>query len=486
MERQFDVAIIGAGICGASLAYELSKYDLKICVLEKEIDVAMGTTKANSAIVHAGYDPKPGTKMARLNVRGSNLIREISKKLSVPYAEIGSLVLAFNEEEMQTVQKLYDRGVANGVEKLKVLNAEEVKEIEPNLQDNVVGALYAGTGAVVSPWELDIAMLETAVKNGCSVLRDSCVTSLKDNGDSWEIGINGEEDVLRATYVVNCAGIHADDVMELAGEKEFTIYPSKGEYFLLDKNQGDLVKHVCFQCPSRLGKGVLVSPTVGGNLIVGPDAQEDSIKDQVGTSADRLDFVVEAAGKTTGKISYRVNVRKFAGLRANSDREDFIIEAADSAKRFVNVAGIKSPGLSSAPAIAEDAVEILKELGLSLNEKENYVDSREKIVFHKLSPEDKAKLVASDPAYGRVICRCATITEGEILAAIHSPIPPKTLDGVKRRCGTGMGRCQGGFCGPKIHRILSRELGIPEEEICQEKTGSYILSSKIGEGEAAK
>ena len=473
----YDVAIIGAGISGASAAYFLSQRKLNICVIEKENDVSMGTTKANSAIVHAGYDPEPGTLMARFNVRGAEMTKELAGKLSVPYQQIGSLVLAFDDADLALINKLYKRGTQNGVPDLQLLTAAETHAKEPNLNPEVKGSLYAPTAGIVAPWELCIAMCEVAAKNGCDFLFDSEVTAIEDRQDHFVI--TTAQDTIEARYIINAAGIHSDKVCAMAGECDFTIYPSKGQYYLLDKNQGGLVNHVIFQCPTKLGKGVLVSPTTAGNLIVGPDAELGNQRDDLSTTRKGLDYVAEAASKTTTKINYRENVRNFSGLRAVSDKEDFIIGPASFSPRFINIAGIKSPGLTSAPAVGEYMGELLAENGLESEAKESYADSRKHIVFNELTADEKNKLIKENPAFGNVICRCNIVTEGEIIQALRSPLPPRTLDGVKRRAGTGMGRCQGGFCSPRIHEIISRELGIPFEEVEQDKKGSRIVISDL-------
>ncbi|HAN21420.1 MAG: FAD/NAD(P)-binding oxidoreductase [Clostridiales bacterium GWF2_36_10] len=469
----YDVAIIGAGICGASVSFLLSQKKLKICVIEKETDVSMGTTKANSAIIHAGYDPEPDTLMARLNVRGTALIKELAPRLSVPYKQIGSLVLAFNEQDLKTINKLYERGKINGVPDMQILKAEETFAKEPNIDKHIKGSLWAPSAAVVSPWELCTAMCEVAAENGCEFFLENEVTAIENINDYFKITTSRQK--IQANYIINAAGIHSDIICKMAGECDFSILPSKGQYYLLDKNQGELIHHILFQCPTKAGKGILVSPTTSGNLIVGPNAEIDNKSDDLATTREGLDFVANTAKHTTDKINYRDNVRNFSGLRAISTRDDFIIEPASFSPRFINVAGIKSPGLSAAPAIAEYVLELLEKSGLELEQKENYSDSRKRIVFNELSDEEKKKCIKENPAYGNIVCRCNTITEGEILQALHSPLPPRTLDGVKRRAGTGMGRCQGGFCSPRVHEIISRELGIPFEQVEQDKKGSYIV-----------
>lgn len=478
-----DVTVIGCGVIGAATAAMLAKYDLSVMVLEAQNDVATGTTKANSAIIHAGYDPEPETQMARLNVEGNRLCKEWAKQLDVPCKEIGSLVLAFDEADLAMINELYRRGVANGVPELKLLAAEELRAMEPNLSHEVKGALLAPSAAVISPWDFCLALAETAVKNGAQLKRSAPVTAIEKIEGGYRL--HTPQGAVESRMVVNAAGVFADKVHDMIAPHAFTTHPSRGEYYLMDKSQGALVDHVVFQCPNKDGKGVLVSPTVHGNLIVGPNAEPVAEGDDVAVTADGLAFVRRQAAKSVPEINYRDSIRNFAGVRAVTDQPDFVIAEAEGAPGFIDLGGIKSPGLSSAPAIALQAVELLGKAGLTLKEKENYVFERREIRFKELSSDEKAKLVEKSPAYGRVICRCETITEGEIIAALHSPIPPISVDGVKRRCNAGMGRCQGGFCGPRVQEIIARELGIPQTEVLQDKAGSRILLCKT-KGEDAQ
>lgn len=469
----YDVAIIGSGITGSACAYFLSKYRLKIAVIEKNNDVCCGTTKANSAIIHAGYDPHPETLMAKLNVKGSAMAKEICAKLDVPYNQIGSLVVAFSEEEAKTVEELFERGNANGVPDLKILNREELKEAEPMISDEALCALYAPSAAIVNPWEYGLAMAETAVRNGAEILLESEVTSIKKENGVFKITAGEKE--IESKYVINAAGVNCDDVHNMIAPPKFKVIPSAGEYYLLDKSEGKRARHVIFQCPNKDGKGVLVSPTVHGNLIVGPNADARD-KDDTSTKTRCLDFVREKAVKSVPSINFRENIRNFTGVRAATEIDDFIIEFA--CEGFLDLAGIKSPGLSAAPAIAELAVKMLGESGLALEEKESFTDERTHLRFKHLSDEEKNNAVKKNSAYGRVICRCETITEGEIIDALNSPIPPVSLDGIKRRAGTGMGRCQGGFCGPKVLEIMAKYKNEPFEAVLQDNTGSVILTGK--------
>ena len=474
----YDVLIIGGGVCGAAVAMYLSKYDIKCALLEKENDIAMGTTKANSGIVHAGYDPEPDTLMARLNVRGSELTEELCKKLSVPYKKTGSLVVAFDSKDEAHIRKLYDRGLENGVRGMELLDKESLFELEPNLSEKAVGALYAPSAAVVNPWRFCIAMCETAAENGVEFYLDSEVTSIEKINGCFAVTAGGR--TFDTKYIINAAGIYADDVASLVGARDFEIKASKGQYFLLDKTQSGLVNTVVFQCPTEKGKGVLVSPTADGNIIVGPNAESGNERDDVSTTREGLDFVAAEAAKTTSKINYRENIRSFSGLRANSDKSDFIIGESDLCRHFINVAGIKSPGLSSAAAIGEYVAELIADCGLIMTEKEQWNYPAPKVRFNELSNVEKERLCKENPNYGNVVCRCNLITEGEILDALDSKIKPRTLDGIKRRAGSGMGRCQGGFCGPRVHEIIANYYNVPMEEVLLDKNGSYIVCGKVG------
>ena len=468
----YDAVIIGCGITGAAAAFELSKYQLKVAVLEAENDVAQGATKANSAILHAGYDPKPGTLMAKLNVRGVELARELCAKLDVPYRQNGAMVLGFSEEDKDTLQELYEQGQINGVKELKILTGDEARAMEPNLAPEVVAALHVPTSAVCLPWEYCLALAETAVINGVELYLEHRVTGLTKTGDGWKVSTNqGEFDT---RYVINAAGIFACDVQKMAAPADWEMKTARGEYFLMDKGEGARVDHTIFQCPSKVGKGVLVSPTVHGNLIVGPDSCPVTGND-VSNTASGMAFVRATATRSVPSVDFRQSIRNFAGVRAHGSTGDFIIGPVEGAPGFFNAAGICSPGLSAAPAIAEYLVGLMGEAGLPLEKKADFKCERHCVRFRLLPDSKKAAVVAENPSYGRVICRCETITEGEILAAIHSPIPPRSVDGVKRRAGSGLGRCQGGFCGPRVVELLCRELGYDPSEILQDRAGSYML-----------
>lgn len=474
----YDVIIVGCGITGAAAAFTLSRYKLSVLVLEKENDIAMGASRANSAIIHAGYDPEPGTLMARLNVRGCEMAAELCAQLDVPYKNCGSLVLAFDDNDVKSIRALYERGVQNGVKRLELIDSRRLRELEPCVSDKAVAALYAPTSGIVNPWEYALAMAEVAALNGVEFLLSHPVTSITGQLGGFTVTSCGEQ--FNARYVVNAAGVDSAAVHEMVAEKAFTIKPSRGDYFLLDKSEGSRAKHTLFQCPGPAGKGVLVSPTVHGNLLAGPNAVSCLDAHRVNTTAEGLAFVKTHALKSVPGINFRDTIRSFAGMRANSDRNDFII--GFPVPGFLDLAGIKSPGLTCAPATGEYAAGLLEQHGLELVKKDSPVTARRKIRFKELSIPEKQRLISENPLYGRVICRCETITEGEIVEACHSPIPPVSVDGIKRRAGTGMGRCQGGFCGPRVLEILCRERGISPLEALKDGEGSVILFNETKAG----
>lgn len=463
----YDVIIIGGGVSGAASARELSRYKIKACVLEKEEDVCCGTSKANSAIVHAGYDAVPGSLMAKLNVKGNEMMEQLSKDLDFPFRRIGSLVICLNETDMPKLQELYEKGLKNGVRDLKIISGEEAKAMEPNLDDQVCAALYAPTAGIVCPFELNIALAENACENGVEFRLGTEVENIVKIDGGYELLTN--QGNFQTRYVVNAAGVYADRFHNMVSRKKIHITPRKGEYCLIDKTAGQHVSRTIFSLPTKYGKGVLVTPTVHGNLLLGPTANDIENKEGTNTTREGLDEVITKAGQSVKDLPMRQVITSFAGLRAHEDGSEFIIGEVEDAKGFIDCAGIESPGLTSCPAIGEMVADILKEK-MRLEKKEHFIETRQGILDpNTLSTEEHAELIRKEPAYGNVICRCEMITEGEILDAIHRPLGAKSLDGVKRRTRAGMGRCQSGFCSPRTMEILARELGKDMYEIT--KTG---------------
>lgn len=469
----YDVAIVGAGVVGGLIARELSRFNIKVALLEKFNDVAMGTTKANSAIVHGGFDAQNGTLKAKLNVEGTAMMPEVCEKLSVPFKKNGSVVVAFSEKEMEHIKVLYDRGIKNGVPELSIIDQAELRRREPNISDEAVGALLSESAGIVCPYELTIAAVENAVTNGVELIRNCEVKSIADNADGYVLNTTAGE--INAKYIINAAGNFSDELAKMVGDDSIELVPRKGEYYVLDKSVGNLATHTIFQCPNEMGKGILVTPTVDGNLLIGPTALNIEDKDDTTTTPEGLRDALQKALKSVPIVSIRNAITSFAGVRAHPVNDDFIIGWCPTSESFINVAGVESPGLSSAPAIAIFVREILEEK-LALTEKENYTDTRETPVrFRHLSDEERAELISKNPAYGRIVCRCETITEGEIIDAIRAPGGARDVDGVKRRTRAGMGRCQGGFCGSKVVEILARELDVPMSEITKFGGDSKII-----------
>lgn len=469
----YDVIIIGGGVAGAASARELSRYKVNACVLEKEDDVCCGTSKANSAIVHAGYDAANGSLMAKLNVRGNEMMEQLSKDLDFPFKRNGSLVICRAEEDMPNLQALYERGVKNGVKDLKIISKEELKEMEPNIADDAVAALYAPTGGIVCPFNLNIALAENANVNGVEFKFNTEVTDIKKVDNHFEIQTN--KGVYETKYVVNAAGVYADKFHNMVSEKKIHITPRRGDYCLLDKTAGGHVSKTIFALPGKFGKGILVTPTVHGNLLLGPTAIDIEDKEGMNTTAAGLNEVITKAGENVKNIPMRQVITSFAGLRAHEDNHEFIIEELEECKGFVDCAGIESPGLTSAPAIGEMVANILKD-SMGLEEKEDFIATRKGVLNPEdLSLEERKQLIKEKPAYGNIICRCEMITEGEIIDAIKRPLGARTLDAVKRRTRAGMGRCQSGFCSPRTMEILARELGVDMSEITKTGGNSKII-----------
>ena len=478
--RNYDVAIIGAGITGCAIARQLSRNRLSIALIDGAADVAMGASRANSAIVHAGYDCPSGSLEAKLNVEGNALYTEWCRDLDVPLKRVGTLVVAFNEEEEATLEELYARGLKNGVPEMRLISGDEARQMEPMLADGVTKALLAGTGGITCPYELTIACAENARRNGAEWLLGKPVTGIERTADGFEIDLQGER--IAAKRVVNAAGVFADEVARMIGDDSFTIHPRKGEYVLLDRSE-KRPEMVIFPTPTKMGKGILVSPTVDGNAFAGPTAVDQEDKTDTSVTQEGIDKLTTLARKTTPALNLRAVITSFAGIRAQPSTGDFIIRPSEADPRFIHAAGICSPGLTSAPAIARLVEELIGASGLALEPKADYEPKRAHMrCFRHMTDEERAAAIAENRLYGRIICRCETITEAEIVEAVRRGA--RTVDGVKRRTRAGMGRCQGGFCSPRVMEIISREAGIPMEELTKFGGNSRMVAGKTRGGEA--
>ncbi len=488
--NRYDVVIIGAGVCGCAIARQLSRYKLDVCVLDRNSDIGEGTSKANSGIVHAGFDAKPGTLKAKLNVRGSVMMPELAEKLGIPFMRNGSMVVALSDEDIPHMHELYERGLENGVEGLRILSRQEALSMEPNLSDDTKGALFAETGGIICPFRLTSAMAENAFINGVDFHLLTEVSAIKKETAGYTISaikydeFDPEKDAevsYEARVVINAAGVYADRFHNMMSEDRLTITPRKGEYCLLDVTAGAHVGRTVFRMPSALGKGILVSPTIHGNLLVGPTATDLDDKEGTFTTAEGLAMVNTPGASAVKDIPMGEVITSFAGLRPHGDRGDFVIGELPESPGFIDVAAIESPGLSASPAIGEMVEQIVTGM-LEPKVDPEFRERLKPLTYMKLlSPEEQVALIEKDRTYGNIICRCASVSEGEILETIRRPLGARTLDGVKRRTGANMGRCQGGFCYPKVMEILSRELGIPMELITKKGRGSEILSGKVKE-----
>ena len=459
----YDVIIIGAGVTGCAVARYLSRYQGSALVLERAEDVCCGTSKANSAIIHAGFDAAHGSMMAKMNVQGNRMLPELAKELDFPFRMNGSLVVCMSEEDMPRLRALYENGVKNGVEGLEIVDAQRLHELEPNVSKNAVAALWAPTGGIVCPFNMTIALAENANANGVDFRFNTKVTGFTRGEEGWTV--HTEQGDFQTRYVVNAAGVYADVLHNMVSARKLHITPRRGDYCLLDRQVGGFVSHTVFQLPGKLGKGVLVSPTVHGNIIVGPTAIDIEDRDGTNTTAAGLEELIAKAGISVDNLPIRQTITSFAGLRAHEDHHEFVIGEAEDAPGFVDCAGIESPGLTSAPAIGLSVAELLREK-LGLRKKEDFIATRKGLLDPKsLTKEAYQALIRENPAYGQIICRCEQVTEGEIIDAIRRPLGARSLDGVKRRTRAGMGRCQAGFCSPRVLEILARELGVSQAEI---------------------
>lgn len=482
---KFDVVIVGAGVIGGMLARQLSRYRLSVCLLEKENDVATGATKANSGIVHGGYDPEPGTLKAMLNAKGVELLFQAAKELSVPCKRNGSMVCAFSEAENEVIRELYQRGQQNGIPGLHILSGDEARALEPMLSEKVTMALHVTNAGIICPYELTVAAVGNAMDNGVQLLRNFCVSRITRDAEGFAVTAQDGQQVT-GRFLVNCAGGYSGKLAAMAGDDEFGIIPRAGEYMLLDKAEGSRVSHTIFQVPSAEGKGILVSPTVDGNLLVGPTAMVVETAESKQTTPEGLAIVGRLAAKSVPTVDYRQVITSFTGVRATGTDGEFVLRASQKVPGLIHAGAIDSPGLTCCVSIAEYLTELLQQQGLVLEEKEQWNPVREDMhAFRKMDDTQKDAYIQAHPAYGKIVCRCETVSEGEILAVLAKNPVPMDMDGVKRRTRSGMGRCQGGFCGPYIMELIARVHNIPLEAVTKFGDGSYMVAERIGGNDEA-
>jgi glycerol-3-phosphate dehydrogenase len=459
-ESMYDVAIIGAGVVGCVIARELSRYSLKICLIEKEEDVTTGASKANSGIIHGGYSAKQGTLKGELCGRGNRMYKQLEEELNFGFRVTGALIIGFDKEDEKKIMDLYENGKKIGSDELEIIYKDRIKELEPHINSDVRVALHVKNVGVASPYELTIALAENAVDNGAEIRLETEVISIEKKDEIFSIDTN--RGPVESRYVINAAGLYSDRIAGMIGANNFDIFPRRGQYVLLGKDQAHLVNSVVFQVPTAKGKGILVTTTYHGNFMIGPNAEEIDDKEDVATTLESLEYIIETARKSIPDFDIKRALTTFSGIRAVSSTGDFIIEES-RIEGFINVAGIDSPGLTSAPAIAEKVANILKVSGLELNKKDNFNPHRQPVIVKKDS-SFAGKPDHEDPAKN-IVCRCERVTEAEIVDAIHRDLPVKSIDAVKRRTRAGMGQCQGSFCRPRVQAIIARELNIPLEEI---------------------
>lgn len=470
----YDVVIIGAGVTGSAIARELSRYQYHVMVVDKNSDVCEGTSKANSGIVHAGFDNEPGSVMAKMNVRGNAMMEQLAKELDFSFKRNGSLVLCFDEKDMDKLERLLEKGKKNGVPGIRIISKEEVKKMEPNITDDIAAALYAPSGGIVCPFGLTIAMAENACENGVDFQFDTEVMNIVSEECGYRLETS--KGVIESKLVVNAAGVYADKFHNMVSDEKIQIIPRKGEYCLMDKKVGDYVNSTIFQLPTIYGKGVLITPTVHGNLLTGPTAVDIEDKENTQTTADGLADLLKRVAVSVPTVPTRQIITSFTGLRAHWTEHEFIIKEVEGAPGFIDVAGIESPGLSSSPAIGEYVAELVQGI-YPMEKKADFKAVRKGIPnVAEASFAERQELIKKNPAYANVVCRCEVVTEGEIMDAIHRPLGATTLDGIKRRTRAGMGRCQSGFCAPKTVEILARELGKDVSEITKSGEGSNYLT----------
>jgi glycerol-3-phosphate dehydrogenase len=473
----FDIAVIGAGVSGASIARKLSSYDLAVALVEKECDVSFGTSKSNSGIVHAGFHHSARHLKARLEIRGAMMFDQLHKELGFPFWRCGILVVATHHEEMKVIPELYATGVENGSIGIEMCSPERMRELEPKLSADVLGGLHAPSGGIIEPYRFVFCLVESACRNGVQLLTDFKVIDGSFDGSRWRLSAEDGR-ALTARYVVNAAGLYADEVSRACKAERFSIAPRKGEYLLLDRSTPACPSRVLFPVPTHNSKGVLVIPTVEGTVLVGPTARGIDDKSDLSTTSEELEKIFDYAKRLVPAISQTDVITTFAGLRPVLQNEDFYIDFSATVPQFIQVAGIQSPGLTASPAVGEYVKDLLKHAGVPLVEKKDFEPYLDRVPrLREVTAQEADDLVRTDSAYGNVVCRCEKVSEAEIVAAVRRG--HTTLDGIKYFTRAGMGRCQGGLCTSRILKVLMKEAELPWDRVTKKGNGSVLLKGRL-------
>lgn len=477
--RNTDVLIIGAGAVGCSIARELTKYQVRVLVVEKKEDVGGDASKANSAIIHTGYDASPDTLESQLVVAANPMYDKLTKDLDVPFSRIGGILPAITQEQYEKLPALKEKAFKNRVYDVEYLSGKELLKMEPNLNPETKAGLYIPRESIIDPFLLVVGYAENAQQNGADFLLGTEVTGIhKEQGKITAVETTAGE--ISCKWVVNAAGLHCDEIAAMVGKNDYTVNPRKGQFYVLDKNTSCKVEHIILPIPTKVTKGKLMCPTIHGNMLVGPTAEDLSDKEDRSTDAAGLKSVAEDVRHLIPNVNLRDTITQYSGLRPNRNPEGLHVDTYDDLKNYVNLSGVRSTGLTASASLGKYVAQTLLKLGMPAEMNPDFNPVRKGIVrFRELTREQQDQMIQKDPLYGRVICRCETITEGEIVAAIHSPIPARSMDAVKRRVRAGLGRCQGGFCGPRVLEILAREMGVSAEEINKNDKGSYMIAGKV-------
>ena len=473
-----DVVVIGAGAVGCAIARELSKYNVDVIVVDKRDDVGGDASKSNSAIIHTGYDAAPGTLESQLVVAANPMYEQLTKDLEIPFKRIGAVLPAFTDEQFEKLPAIKEKAFKNHVYDVEYLSREEILAMEPELNPEVKGGLYIPRESIIDPFILVQALAENANENGVTFMLNTKVTDINVEDGAIK-SVETTAGTIETTYVVNAAALYCDEIAAMVGKAEYKVVARRGQFYILDKNTSCKVNTIVLPIPTKITKGKLMCPTIHGNMLVGPTAEDLDDKVDSSVTTEGLNSIYADVSKMIPNVNIRDTITQYSGLRPNRNPEGLHVDVYDDLAGYVNLSGVRSTGLTLSVAMGKYVVEKLKEIGMDVTLKDDFKATRKAIpIFHEMTREEQEEIIKEDPLYGTIVCRCETITEGEIMRAIHRPLGARTVDAVKRRVRAGMGRCQGGFCGPKVIEILARELKVPTEQINKNLEGSYMVVGK--------